>query len=32
LYGGIHYSFDLDSGNVAGKRLGEHIVSKLLKK
>lgn len=32
LYGGIHYSFDLDSGNAAGKRLGEHIVSKLLKK
>jgi hypothetical protein len=32
LYGGIHYRFDLDSGNAAGKRLGEHIVSKLLKK
>lgn len=32
LYGGIHYRFDLDSGNAAGKRLGESIVNRLLKK
>ena len=31
LYGGIHYRFDLDSGNAAGKRLGEIIVKRLLK-
>ncbi len=31
LYGGIHYRFDLDSGNAAGKRLGETVVKKLLK-
>lgn len=32
LYGGIHYRFDLDSGNAAGKRLGESIVRRLIKK
>ena len=32
LYGGIHYRFDLDSGNAAGKRLGESIVMHLIKK
>ncbi|MEY3432326.1 MAG: hypothetical protein RL131_262 [Bacteroidota bacterium] len=31
LYGGIHYRFDLDSGNAAGKRVGEFIVNRLLK-
>jgi hypothetical protein len=31
LYGGIHYRFDLDSGNAAGKRLGEIVVNRLLK-
>jgi len=31
LYGGIHYRFDLDSGNAAGKRLGGIIVTRLLK-
>ncbi len=29
LYGGIHYRFDLDNGNVAGKKLGEFIVSRI---
>jgi hypothetical protein len=29
LYGGIHYRFDNESGNEAGKRLGEFIVSRL---
>jgi membrane-associated phospholipid phosphatase len=29
LYGGIHYRFDLDAGNVAGRHLGELIVSRL---
>ena len=29
LYGGIHYRFDLDEGNVAGRKLGEHIVARL---
>lgn len=32
LYGGIHYRFDLDSGNAVGKRLGESIVKRLIKK
>jgi hypothetical protein len=31
LYGGIHYKFDLDSGNAMGKRVGEIVVKKLLK-
>lgn len=31
LYGGIHYRFDLDSGNVAGARVGQLIVRKLLR-
>jgi len=31
LYGGIHYRFDLDSGNAAGKRIGSSIVNALLK-
>jgi hypothetical protein len=31
LYGGIHYRFDLDSGNAMGKRVGEVIVNKLIK-
>src|SRR5688572_13364193 len=29
LYGGIHYRFDNDNGNEAGKRLGEFIISRL---
>ena len=29
LYGGIHYRFDNDHGNEAGKRLGEFIVQRL---
>lgn len=29
LYGGIHYRFDNDNGAVAGKKLGELIVSRL---
>jgi membrane-associated phospholipid phosphatase len=29
LYGGIHYRFDLDSGNAAGARLGAFVVSRL---
>lgn len=29
LYGGIHYRFDLDEGNAAGRKLGEHVVSRL---
>ena len=29
LYGGIHYRFDNDNGAVAGKKLGEFIVSRL---
>lgn len=32
LYGGIHYRFDLDSGNAAGSRLGKYIVDKLISK
>lgn len=31
LYGGIHYRFDLDSGNAMGKRVGEIVVKKLIK-
>ena len=31
LYGGIHYRFDLDSGNAAGKKLGQMVVQRLLK-
>ena len=31
LYGGIHYRFDLDSGNAAGKRIGQFVVKKLIK-
>jgi hypothetical protein len=27
LYGGIHYRFDLDEGNTAGRKLGEHVVA-----
>jgi hypothetical protein len=29
LYGGIHYRFDLDEGNRAGRKLGEHVVGRL---
>jgi hypothetical protein len=29
LYGGIHYRFDLDAGNVAGRHVGELIVERL---
>jgi hypothetical protein len=29
LYGGIHYRFDNDHGNEAGKRLGEYVVDRL---
>ncbi len=29
LYGGIHYRFDNDEGNKAGRKLGEYIVQKL---
>ena len=32
LYGGIHYRFDLDSGNAAGSRLGRYVVDKLISK
>jgi membrane-associated phospholipid phosphatase len=32
LYGGIHYRFDLDSGNAAGSRVGKYIVDKLILK
>jgi len=32
LYGGIHYRFDLDSGNASGSRLGRYIVDKLISK
>jgi hypothetical protein len=32
LYGGIHYRFDLDSGNVAGKKVGTLVVERLLQK
>ncbi|MEY4627950.1 MAG: hypothetical protein RLZZ595_276 [Bacteroidota bacterium] len=31
LYGGIHYKFDLDSGNAMGKKVGEIVVKKLIK-
>ena len=30
LYGGIHYRFDLDSGNVAGKKVGTLVIERLL--
>lgn len=30
LYGGIHYRFDLDSGNAAGRKVGELVVQRLL--
>jgi PAP2 superfamily len=29
LYGGIHYMFDMDEGNKAGRKLGELIVNRL---
>jgi hypothetical protein len=29
VYGGIHFRYDCDNGNVAGKKLGEYIVSRL---
>lgn len=29
VYGGIHYRFDCDNGNVAGRKLGEFIVQRL---
>lgn len=29
LYGGIHYRFDLDEGNTAGRKLGEMVVDRL---
>ncbi|HEX6847586.1 MAG TPA: phosphatidic acid phosphatase, partial [Chitinophagaceae bacterium] len=29
LYGGIHYRFDNEQGTIAGKKLGEFIVSRL---
>lgn len=29
LYGGIHYRFDLDEGNIVGKKLGEIVVNRL---
>jgi hypothetical protein len=29
LYGGIHYRFDNDNGAIAGKKLGEFVVSRL---
>lgn len=29
LYGGIHYRFDNDNGNIAGKKLGEYVASRL---
>lgn len=29
LYGGIHYRFDNDQGNQAGRKLGEYVVSRL---
>lgn len=32
LYGGIHYRFDLDSGNVAGQKVGALVVERLLQK
>jgi membrane-associated phospholipid phosphatase len=32
LYGGIHYRFDLDSGNVAGAKVGQLVVKRLLRK
>ncbi|MEY3350687.1 MAG: hypothetical protein RIQ50_798, partial [Bacteroidota bacterium] len=32
LFGGIHYRFDLDSGNAAGVRVGTIVVNKLVPK
>ncbi|MFN5423302.1 MAG: vanadium-dependent haloperoxidase [bacterium] len=32
LYGGIHYRFDLDSGNAAGAKVGQLVVKRLLRK
>jgi hypothetical protein len=29
LYGGIHYRFDNENGAVAGKKLGEFVISRL---
>ena len=29
VYGGIHYRFDCDNGNIAGRKLGEFIVQRL---
>lgn len=29
LYGGIHYRFDNDQGNAAGRKLGEYIIQRL---
>ena len=29
LYGGIHYRFDLDEGNVLGRKVGESVVSRI---
>ncbi len=29
LYGGIHYRFDNDQGNIAGRKLGEFIIQRL---
>jgi hypothetical protein len=29
LYGGIHYRFDLDAGNVAGTKIGQLVVTRL---
>ena len=29
LYGGIHYRFDIDSGNAMGKRVGQIVIKKL---
>lgn len=31
LYGGIHYRFDLDSGNAAGAKVGQLVVKRLLR-
>jgi hypothetical protein len=29
LYGGIHYRFDLDEGNVLGRKIGEMVVRRI---
>ena len=31
LYGGIHYRFDLDSGNAAGAKVGQLVVKRLMR-